>query len=105
MRYIIGFLLLIVLVIFSFTFIFRGHSAKPVIRPLNLLDYANTSTVVQFTEDGPINADTLHRAVRVTIGRDGNMVSVIQGYQGTVITNNTYPNNEPAYDAFLHALV
>lgn len=104
MRYFVGFLLLIGLVILGYTLFFRGSPSSKV-KSIYLPDYANTATVMRYTVDGPINADQNHRQVRITVGQDQSSIDILQGYQGTVIDSKQYPNNEPAYNSFLHALV
>jgi len=106
LRYLVGFILVIVLVIFLFTFVFHSSSpSKKVSAPPSLSTLANTDDVVQYTQDGVINADQDHRAIRITIGQAVSDVSIIQGYQGNVINSDQYPNNQAAYSAFLNALV
>jgi hypothetical protein len=105
MRYIIGFILVIVLVILSFTFVFKGHSNTPTpAKPANITTYAQTGTVVQYTVDGVVNADKTHRSIEITVGEDQTSVKIYQGYQGNVISSSTNPNNYEAYNVFLHAL-
>jgi hypothetical protein len=105
MRYFLGFLAAIGLVVLVFILILRGLSGPRQSNVQTLLtDYSKTQTVMRMTIDGPVNADQNHRQVRVTVGRDENMVETITGYQGEVLDTKTYPNNEEAYYTFLRAL-
>jgi len=106
MRYFVGFLLAIGLIIGVFILILRGfthHSAVPQ-NQINLLDYTNSQTVVQLSVDGPVNADQNHEGYQITVGRDSSSIEVMQGYQGSVTQQKTYPNNAAAYGNFLRAL-
>jgi len=104
MRYVLGFLAAVILVIVVFILIIRGFSGGD--RPLqtNLTDYAKTETVMQMVIEGEVNADQEHRLVRVTVGRSSNTINLVQGYEGRVIQSKTYESNENAYATFLRAL-
>jgi hypothetical protein len=103
MRYIIGLLLGIGFIILLFVLIFR-HGSAPATPPINLVNYANTSTIVQYTDDYPVNADQNHNVTSTTVGRDETTLNVYQGYQGTLIRTQSYNNNPTAYANFLRAL-
>lgn len=106
MKYFLGFLTVIVLIIAVFVIVLRGFSGntnKPKDQ-INLLDYANSSTVVRFTADGPVTADPNHQGYRITVGRDASTIEVVQGYQNNVTQAQTYDNNSAAYADFLRAL-
>lgn len=104
MRYVLGFLISIGLLILVFVMIFRGGSDPAPNVPAQLVDYANTNTTVQFVEDYPVNADQTHRQLTTTVGRDAVRFVVESGYQGTVLRERSYPNNPTAYANFLRAL-
>lgn len=106
MRYIIGFLISIGLVILLFVMIFSGGN-DPAPAPgatKRLVDYANTSTTVRFTDDYPVNANQVHRKIVTTVGRDQITFTIESGYEGDVLRTQTYPNNPTAYANFLRAL-
>lgn len=105
MKFIIGFLVSIGLLIFVFVLIFRGggSSTAPKAGP-KLLDYANSSVVMQLTTDSPISADQTHRQTRLTVGSAESTVEVFQGYQQTLISSKSYSNNSASYADFLSAL-
>jgi hypothetical protein len=104
MRYFIGLILVVILIFLSFHFVFKSHPKAPVIKPVDLTSYASTDTVVQYSTEGVINADTLHRTEVITIGKTQSTISIIQGYNGFVLKSNSIPNNQNSYNAFLHAL-
>lgn len=107
MKYLVTFFIIAVLIIFG-VFIFginKKSTPKPVtVVPSSLHDYASTSAEVRLTIDGQVNGDDLHRAIRITVGRNQRKLEVIQGYQGNVIDSKTQDNNEPAYDVFLRSI-
>jgi hypothetical protein len=95
---IIAFILILV-VIFG-----RGKPAPtgPTIQPLP--DYSSTDATVSFTTDGIVNADQLHRQIRITISNTTSTVDVLQGYNGQVIMSKSFVNNQEAYLVFLKSL-
>jgi hypothetical protein len=108
MKYFLAFLGVVALIVVVFVLVLNGlhgsGSKTPKASQVVLSDYANTSTVVRLTVDGPVTADQNHRAVRVTVGRDQSLVEVIKGYQGSVIAQQSYANNTAAYETFLKSL-
>jgi hypothetical protein len=104
MRYFIGFLIVIGLVVLVFVLFLTGGPSTPKSLVPSLPTYADTNTVVQLTIDGPINADQTHRQVQIIVGQNESEINVFQGYDNTVLNNTSFPSNENAYDAFLHAI-
>ncbi|HSX34197.1 MAG TPA: hypothetical protein VLF62_00960 [Candidatus Saccharimonadales bacterium] len=107
MKYFIGFIGVVALIILVFVLIVRGFSGggskndKP---QTDLSDYTNTSTVMRFTTEGPVTANQNYDEIRITVGRDASTVEVVNGYQGNVVKAKTYPNNSDAYGNFLRSL-
>ena len=114
MRYFIGFLITIGLIIFLIVLLFTGGGSKNnnqsddgTKRPKTvqqLADFASTNAVVRLTIDGPINADQNHQSVQITVGNDDTTYQQFQGYEGTVANQQTFANNQTAYSNFLYAL-
>ncbi|HVX48045.1 MAG TPA: hypothetical protein VHA05_01680 [Candidatus Saccharimonadales bacterium] len=113
MRYFIGFLvtigLLILLIVLLLTGGGNGGHKKPPVptKPRSvseLASYADTDAAVQMVIDGQINADQNHSAVRVTITNSDVTFEQIQGYEGTVVNTQVYKNNVSAYNNFLYAI-
>lgn len=106
MRYLIGFLVTIGLIILLIVLLLSGggNKAKVPNTPKTLESYYNTDAIARLTIDGPINADIQHQQVRITVGRDDTLFQQIQGYQGTVVNSQNYANNASSYSAFLNAL-
>jgi hypothetical protein len=105
MKYFLGFLAVIALVVVVFILVLKGFSgpAKPK-NAIILSDYANSQTEVSVTVDGPVNADQKHQAYRITIGRDANTIEVLHGYKYDVVNAQTYPSNSEAYTSFLKSI-
>jgi hypothetical protein len=104
MRFIIGTLIAIGLIIFVFVLIFRGGDSASQAPAHKMIDYANTSTYVQFTQVGPVSAEQTHREVRITVSNQEASIEVFNGYQDTLVSSKTYANNSAAYADFLRAL-
>lgn len=106
MKYFLGFIASIGLIILVFVLILRGFSGgnknEQIVKPL--VEYANTSTQVRLTVDGPIVSEQEHQAYRITVGKDGNQIETLQGYQYLPIETKTYDNNQESYANFLRAL-
>jgi len=106
MRYIIGFLVTIGLVIVVLILLFHGGGTpKTSTSPQTLSQYANNaSTDVRWTVDGPINSPQDHRQVQITVNQNQIEADVLKGYNGEVLRNKTYANNPTSYAVLLHAL-
>jgi len=107
MRYFVGLLLGIGLIVLTFILIFKAFSGgndTPQEKAINLNDYATTNAIVRYTIDGQTNSDLIHNRVRVTVSKDTVLFEQIQGYEGKLIQSKTYPNNTQAYATFLRAL-
>jgi hypothetical protein len=107
MRYIVGLLLGIGLIILTFILIFKafsGGSHTPKTNPIDLNSYSTTDAVMRMTIDGPITSEQKHSVVRVTVGNDQVLFEQLDGYQGKLVQSKTYPSNPDAYATFLRAL-
>jgi hypothetical protein len=105
MRYFLGFLASIGLVILVFVLVLRGFGGKHAPVDQNpLTDYANSDSIVRMTVDGPIVSDEQHQAYRITVGRSETRIETLQGYEYDSIATKTYNNNQEGYTNFLRAL-
>lgn len=106
MRYFVGFLITIGLLILLIMLLFRGggDKAKVPTTSRTLDSYAATSAEVSLTTDGPINAASEHNQTRITVGRDQVVYDQIKGYDGNVTKTQAYENTQNAYKNFLLAL-
>lgn len=103
-RYFLGFLAAVALIVVVFILIIRGFSGGERAPESELTDYARTQTVMRMTVEGEVNADQEHRSAIVTVGRSNNTIELVQGYEGRVMQTRTYASNEEAYATFLRAL-
>lgn len=104
MRYFIGFLITVGLIIFLIYLLFSGGGEKPQPAAKSLESYAPTSAEVSMHIDGPVNSSSLHQQIRVTVSRDDVTYEQMQGYNGNVTKLEVYPNTEESYRNFLRAL-
>jgi hypothetical protein len=106
MRYIVGLLLGIGLIVLTFILIFRAFSGgdKQTTQKIVLNDYATTNAIVRYTIDGQVINDQLHNRVRITVSKDTVLYEQIQGYEGKLVASKSYANNTQAYGTFLRAL-
>jgi hypothetical protein len=97
----VGFIIFIIILVMLF-----GHGKKPApINPIKPLgEYADTDATVSFTTDGIVNADELHRSIRVTVSANQMQMDVLQGYNPRVITSKTFVNNQEAFTVLLKAI-
>lgn len=105
MKYFLGFLASIGLIILVFVLILRGFSGGDEgKRPAPLSNYASTDAIVRLTVDGPIVSEQEHQAYRITVGRSESRVEVLQGYQYDLLNQQSFPNNQESFTQFLKAL-
>jgi hypothetical protein len=78
------------------------NPAVPVVKPLPA--YSGTLAEVSFTQDGRINGDDQHRAIKITVDKFQRKLDILGGYNGNILEEHTYPNTEDAYNVFLHSL-
>ena len=106
MKYIIGFLLTIGLLILLIVLLATGGSntSKVPNTSKKLDSYATTDAVTRLTIDGPITNPQEHKATRITVGRDSTTYEQLQGYDGAVVNTQSFPNTHTSYLSFLRAI-
>ncbi len=105
MKYFLGFLLTIALVVGVFILVIRGFTADRTPKDLLILaDSANTDMSVIVTADGRINADQDHVGYRIGVDRTQATLETYKGYQNQITSTKSYANNTEAYTSFLRAL-
>lgn len=100
----IGFIIFIVILVTFFGH--HGNKTPTTTKTTvaSLPSYAGSNAAVSFTEDGIVNADELHRAIRITVSNDQVTLDVIKGYNPQVIQSQSFENNQEAYTVFLKAI-
>lgn len=105
MRYFIGFLISIGLIILLIVLLFHhGGGSKVPVTKAPLISYANSDAEVRLTIDGPVNAPQNHNTIQITVGQNDTTYQQIQGYDGNSVNTQTFSMTESAYDVFLHSL-
>lgn len=105
MRYIFGLLVTLGLIILLIVLLVGGGGKPKVPATSKTLDsYATTNAETRLTIDGPINAQSLHNQIRITVDRDNVTYEQVQGYNGNVTNMQRFDNTENAYANFLSAL-
>lgn len=105
MRYIVGIFIALGLSILLIVLLMTGgKKGAPQAQNKQLIDYAQTDAQVSMLINGPINADSQHQQILITVNNQNVTYEHIQGYQGHAVDTRIFANNEAAYDAFLHAL-
>jgi hypothetical protein len=105
MRYLLGFLATIGLIILILVLLLRGGgSSASAPKALNLADYARSDSGAHLTIDGPVVADQTHQEVKIDVDASQVTFSLYDGYEGNLINQQTYLNNQEAYTNFLLAL-
>ena len=101
LAFFIGIIIFIVILVAIF-----GHGGKKPTstQVMSLPDYAGTNATVSFTEDGIVNADSLHRSIRITVSNNQVTMDVLKGYNPQVIQSNSFENNQEAYTVFLKSI-
>jgi hypothetical protein len=103
MRYLIGIVIAIGLIVVLIILLFSGGKpAAPKVTSLS--SYAGSDAVVRLTIDGPVNAPQNHQQVQITVGRDSATFEALQGYDGQVTNTQSYPNTQNSFATFLLAL-
>lgn len=104
MRYFTAFLVALGLIVLVFVIIIKALTGGKPKQQIDLNSYATTDAVVRMTIDGPVNADSIHHQIQVSVDNSQTEIQIMNGYQGTVKTDKTYDSNQPAFEEFLHAL-
>jgi hypothetical protein len=106
MRYIIGLFIAIGLGILLLVLLLGGGKKDaPHAQNKILVDYASSDSQVSMLVDGPINAESEHDQILITVDSGNVTYEHIIGYEGHAVDTKVYENNEEAYDAFLHGLM
>ncbi|HEY5267809.1 MAG TPA: hypothetical protein VII94_01590 [Candidatus Saccharimonadales bacterium] len=106
MRYFLGFLIAIGLLALVIILVVKnlGSNNTTGPQPKPLSSYANTEAIAGILVNGPIVSDQNHQEIQISISQVSSQISIINGYQGTVVNTKIYANNLSAYSAFLSAL-
>lgn len=107
MRYILGVLGAILLLILVFVMIFRGGGSDTqtvVPAQIHLADYASKNSTVVYTTVGSVVGQESQRTIRIVVTPSERRLEVLSDYQQTVLSSQAFSNSTAAYEAFLSAL-
>ena len=105
MRYLVGFFITIGLIILLIILLIGGGGdSKAPSTSKKLYTYATTGAEAIMTIDGPINAESEHDKVRITVSNNNVIYEEVNGYDNGVVEMRTFDNTTESYDSFLHAL-
>jgi hypothetical protein len=103
MRYLIGLVIFILLIIFLIIKLLTGGGSKPNLPP-SLSSYANTATTVRYIIDNPVQAPQNHNDIVIEVGSSSADIKITKGYDGEVVKEQSFPMSDSAYATFLLAL-
>ena len=108
MKYFIGFLITVGLIVLMFILLFNNFSAKntktqPTSVP-KVAEYAVTDTEVRMRVEGKVIAEQEHTAYQITVGRSAIRLETFRGYDSPATETRTYNNTQEGYANFLRAL-
>jgi hypothetical protein len=104
MRFLIGVLVFIFILIFIIIKLLTGGSSEQKNLPPSLISYANSDTTVRYVIDNPVQNDASHRDIIVTVGKDAATLTITGGYNGNIVSTQSFTSNPNAYAAFLASL-
>lgn len=106
MRYIIGVLGFILVIFLVVALIFgRGSNSNTQNKTVTqLVDYADKNSSVSLTTIGRLVGDDQRREIRVTVTPNERRLEILNGYDESVSSLQTYPNTREAYSNLLSAL-
>lgn len=107
MKYILGVVGVLGLLLVAFIFIFTrgGNDSQPKgAQPKQLVEYAKQNSSVSVTTTGPLVGDEDRRSIQITISALERELEVLSGYDGQVIDSYSFPNTPEAYKTFLSAM-
>lgn len=106
MKYIIGVLgaILAILVVFALVFRADDKPNQANVTTAKLVDYSKKNSSVSFTTYGRLVGNDQRRAIRITVNANERRIEVLNGYNESVSSVQTYANTQDAYANFLSAL-
>lgn len=108
LRYILGFLVVVLIIVVLANLIFGGDKksevTKEIVTQAKFADSAESNSVVTFVTAGIINGTDIHRQIRITVNNTSRTLEIIEGYSGKILSTQTYTNTQEAYREFLSAL-
>ena len=106
MRYVIGVLSAIIVVLLLVALVFgRGNKDQSATTtPAALTSYAETNSSIVFTTYGRLVGEQQRQAVRIVVTPVERRLEVLSGYEETITSTQSFSNNSEAYANFLSAM-
>lgn len=106
MRYLIGLILSIAVIVFIIIRLLIGGGGDTTTSeaPQSLASYANSDVTVRYTIDNPVQAAQTHNDIIIDVGNAEAVLTITKGYNGEVVRTKSYPTGVEAYETFLLAL-
>lgn len=105
MKYVLGVLGVIFVVVLAVVLISRGGGPKqPTTEPLRISEQNREGTSVHFTTQGKLVGQDRRRGIRISISQNERRLEILNGYEEAVDRAYVYPNSPAAYETFLIAL-
>lgn len=108
MRYFITFLigigLVVLVIVLLIRAIFGGGSETPETQAPQLNSYANTNVVMRLSVWSQVEANQTHQQMRIDVSKYSSDIYLYNGYENTLVKNETFPSNPKAYTDFLNGL-
>lgn len=105
MRFIIGILVTLGLIILVLVMLFHGGGGKTASpKSLNLSDYTHSNSVAKLVMQAPVQADQTYQQIEIDVSNSNVSFTLYNGYQQSAVSTTTYPNNDDAYANFLKGL-
>jgi hypothetical protein len=104
MKYIMGALGVIFLVILVVVLITRGGGRGPTERPLVVSEQAREGVSAVMTQQGRLVGEDQRRAIRIVVSQDERRIEILTGYDEAIERAHSYPNTPAAFVSFLAAL-
>ena len=108
MRYFVTFLigigLVVLVIIMLIRAIFGGGDDTQTVQAPVLVDYANTNVVMRMTTWSGVEADETHQQLRIDVSKYSSDIYLYDGYENTLVKNQSFASNPSAYSDFLKGL-
>lgn len=96
---------LIILAVMLLRSIFTtGSKSSTDVATTKLVSYAHSGSAAEFVTDGPIVHDQAHRTMRIIVDEQTSRIELIDGYNNSVVRQESFPNTAESYKAFLAGL-
>ena len=104
MKFVLGVLGVILVVLLAIILITRGGNREPAIRPVVVSEEAREGVSAVFTTRGKLVGQDERRAIRISVNQDERRLEILSGYEEAVERAQVYPNTHAAFENFLIAM-